>query len=82
MLRTTGAARTDCTHSCSSLCYIELAARVTHTGFDPDIPHKNYDDLIQLVDYVMMHDVRYIDDDDNTQKDSVHGKGLCLVSCR
>ena len=55
---------------------LELAARVTHTGFDPDIPHKNYDDLI---DYVMMHDVRYIDDDDNTQKGSVHGKGLCIV---
>ena len=29
----------------------------------------------------MMHDVRYIDDDDNTQG-SVHGKGLCIVSGR
>ena len=29
-----------------------------------------------------MHDVRYIDDDDNMQKGSVHGTGLCIVSCR
>ena len=34
-----------------------------------------------LIDDVMMHDVRYIDDDNNTQKGSVHGKGLCIVSC-
>ena len=79
VIRTTGAARTDCPHSCSSL----WLDRLTHTGFDSDIPHKKYDDdLIQLVDYVIMHDVRYIDDDDNTQKGSVHGKGLCIVSCR
>ena len=45
VLRTTGAARTDCTHSCSSLCCLELAAHVSHSLANSDVNAQN-DDLI------------------------------------